>query len=389
MTILQQNTLAAAKKNNFTYLEKNKHRYSEEDLNVRDNVGNTPIYYAVQLSHYETVETLLKLGAEVNSKNEFGNTPLHQALMIGNGTNNQDIINLLINFRADLKALNDFKQTPVFFASKRLAKELGLQKLTASIVNYNQIAENKFVLDDKLQNKLKELKDKYNQRRRSQIYDQQNDQLKSMNTSQNNISNLHSRNNSKQYIIQNSAQKQHLNRDFSKLQGKLQNLKQKLKIRLTNNNNNDLTVNVDNQFRKAPDSKFTSPSTTITRSRQTSINKQDKSQVSNFNINQQSLNSVKKLPYLTRQNTSKDSYKQGQQKKQNYSNNNKSMQEKQLLFMKQQFVENEYGDSSYQMNEMKCERKESFRGLYAAPVKKFKINQQLKSMNSSINVSQL
>ncbi len=98
--------MAAAKKNNFTYIQKNANRITEKDLNVADKNGNTSLFYAVSGSHYETVETLLSLGANVNCRNEFGNTPLHKALMLGQSI---AIINLLINFRADLKALNDYK----------------------------------------------------------------------------------------------------------------------------------------------------------------------------------------------------------------------------------------------------------------------------------------
>lgn len=48
---------------------------------------------------------LLRLGADVNSRNEFGNTPLHKAVMIGY---NHDLIHLLKRQNADLAALNDF-----------------------------------------------------------------------------------------------------------------------------------------------------------------------------------------------------------------------------------------------------------------------------------------
>ena len=69
LIILQENTIIASKKNNYTFIVKNKHKYKEGDLDVTDKFGNTALYYAVSEGHYETVETLLKLGANVNCKN--------------------------------------------------------------------------------------------------------------------------------------------------------------------------------------------------------------------------------------------------------------------------------------------------------------------------------
>ena len=105
LTIKQENTIAASKKNNFTYIEKNKHRLTADDLNVKDLAGNTALYYAVTGSHYETANLLLKMGANVNSSNEFGNTPMHKALLVGNHM----IINLLFSCGADLSKLNNFR----------------------------------------------------------------------------------------------------------------------------------------------------------------------------------------------------------------------------------------------------------------------------------------
>jgi ankyrin repeat protein len=52
-------------------------------LDIVDNYKNTPIFYAVQNMHLETLELLLKMGANVNKQCELGNTPLHQAMMTG------------------------------------------------------------------------------------------------------------------------------------------------------------------------------------------------------------------------------------------------------------------------------------------------------------------
>lgn len=64
------------------------------DINIKDGKGNTPLYYAVEGSHYECVELLIRLGGKANMGNEFGNTALHKAFMDGD-----DKILLPISFK--------------------------------------------------------------------------------------------------------------------------------------------------------------------------------------------------------------------------------------------------------------------------------------------------
>ncbi len=49
-----------------------------KDVNIRDEVGCTPLHYAVRF-HKEVAEELLKRGADVNARSEMGETPLHIA----------------------------------------------------------------------------------------------------------------------------------------------------------------------------------------------------------------------------------------------------------------------------------------------------------------------
>lgn len=46
LSVLQENLLAAAKKNQVTYIQKNRYRYQPADFDMRDQQRNTPIYYA-------------------------------------------------------------------------------------------------------------------------------------------------------------------------------------------------------------------------------------------------------------------------------------------------------------------------------------------------------
>lgn len=75
-----------------------------------DKAGNTALYYAVSAHHLDSVDMLLRLGVNPNVKCEFGNTALHRAMMLaGQHPNSYDIINMLINFRGDLHALNNYR----------------------------------------------------------------------------------------------------------------------------------------------------------------------------------------------------------------------------------------------------------------------------------------
>lgn len=76
------NMFNACRKNNYTYLEKNRDRLTLKILQTtKDSKGNTPLYVSVANKCYDTVKYLLDRGVPANSKNENGNTPLHRAFM--------------------------------------------------------------------------------------------------------------------------------------------------------------------------------------------------------------------------------------------------------------------------------------------------------------------
>lgn len=140
LTALQDNTLQAAKKNQYTYIEKNRFKYQEGDLDIADQHKNTPIFYAVQNMHYDTLKLLLKLGADVNKKCELGNTPLHQAMMTGDKIQkNVKIMDLLIQSGANPRLKNNFGQTPMFFASKKFMRSHALTRVMAIEINKEDI----------------------------------------------------------------------------------------------------------------------------------------------------------------------------------------------------------------------------------------------------------
>lgn len=125
----------ACKKNNVVYVKKNLTRLSKDDFNSRDRDGNSPLYIAVSYGNLEMAKYLIKLGADIHGINQYGilfrlksigNTALHKAMLI----NDWDLIYLLLEKGADITALNDFDQTPTFFANKSLSHKVFIPTLS-------------------------------------------------------------------------------------------------------------------------------------------------------------------------------------------------------------------------------------------------------------------
>jgi len=88
------------------------------DINQSDAKGNTILHYAVTGCDTELVRIFLLLGAHVNAQNVWGSTPIHIAIICAS-LNDQclsgymDIIELLINHKADLRLEDTVGKTPL------------------------------------------------------------------------------------------------------------------------------------------------------------------------------------------------------------------------------------------------------------------------------------
>ena len=116
------------------------------DLNGVDKLKNSALYYSVMLNKTYSMLTLLKHGADPNFKNENGNSALHQAFK----TNNIQSVSNLLAFGADIGLENNFHQTPIYFGSPELIKELGLSKwkcLTLQDMSLEEVVIKKTIAD--------------------------------------------------------------------------------------------------------------------------------------------------------------------------------------------------------------------------------------------------
>ena len=82
------------------------------DINERDDMGRTGLFYSCGEGDKEIVKLLIEAGADVNLGDNNSITPLHQGAMKGN----KDILELLVRNGGDINAL-DFKgRAPIIYA---------------------------------------------------------------------------------------------------------------------------------------------------------------------------------------------------------------------------------------------------------------------------------
>ena len=86
-----------------------------ELIKARDNVGDSPLTWAVTTNNIEIARYLIKQGAEINASNQDGRTPIHWVVIRAGA----DMAELLIENGADINIVDYDKHTPLHNAGTR------------------------------------------------------------------------------------------------------------------------------------------------------------------------------------------------------------------------------------------------------------------------------
>ena len=85
-----------------------------DDINAKDENGDTPLMLAAQTGHTELCGILIDAGADINLQNNTGATALHQAI----GKNRTKTVKFLIENGADLSIENNSGVTPLGYSNQ-------------------------------------------------------------------------------------------------------------------------------------------------------------------------------------------------------------------------------------------------------------------------------
>ncbi len=87
----------------------------EININVKNRYDQTPLHIAAEKGCTETVELLLKEGADINAENSDGQTPLHEAVWNGY----TETVKLLLDKKANVNTKDNYGKTALDYASER------------------------------------------------------------------------------------------------------------------------------------------------------------------------------------------------------------------------------------------------------------------------------
>ena len=87
---------------------------SEEYINLRDKLGNTPLMTAVEAGNVQIAEMLIKSGANTNLPNKKGNTALMEAISHPQYANRYAMIKMLLRNGADANYIGKYGRTPLY-----------------------------------------------------------------------------------------------------------------------------------------------------------------------------------------------------------------------------------------------------------------------------------
>ena len=82
------------------------------DINARDALGRTPLFFSLGDEFLELLESMIKIGANINVKDYEGNTLLHKAV----NQNKLKTVSFLIKNNADITIRDNQGRTPIDIA---------------------------------------------------------------------------------------------------------------------------------------------------------------------------------------------------------------------------------------------------------------------------------
>ena len=97
------------------------------DINIKNNLGITPLMRAIQKSSQETVIQLINAGANVNAKSNLGITPL----IIATDQGDREIVETLIRNRANVNDTNNHGLTPLMIAIQKSDQDMVIQLINS------------------------------------------------------------------------------------------------------------------------------------------------------------------------------------------------------------------------------------------------------------------
>ncbi|KAJ9598673.1 hypothetical protein L9F63_010646 [Diploptera punctata] len=104
--------------------------------------GNTALHYTGSCYILDLLERLTRR-LDVNIRNDLNETPLHQAAI----KNNKEVAIYLLNKGANVDALNDNRETPLYYAARENAKDVAEELKKRGARTYIRNIENKTPID--------------------------------------------------------------------------------------------------------------------------------------------------------------------------------------------------------------------------------------------------
>jgi ankyrin repeat protein len=87
-----------------------------KDINEKNKFEKTPLMLAIEKHNIGLVKLLLIAGANPNIKDNSGKAALYKAVVTQVSEQNLDLLNLLINYKADVNAQSNIGTTPLMMA---------------------------------------------------------------------------------------------------------------------------------------------------------------------------------------------------------------------------------------------------------------------------------